>query len=110
MKKLILILCLVGICSIAYGEEDKHIIDFLDLENTWIDYDYEQSKWIYNGDLEQMEETIKDCISDIKAGHGVIVLEIIRELKEKKDEENNYCSKCNWHYFGDDHLCRRIDE
>ncbi|KKK87878.1 hypothetical protein LCGC14_2748790, partial [marine sediment metagenome] len=32
---------------------------------------------------------IKDCISDMMTGHGIIALEIIRELKEEKDEEIN---------------------
>ncbi len=87
MKKIAaILLCLFILPQIGWGEEG-HLIEFDDIDNAWIDYDYEQNKWVYNGSIEEMQEEIKKIFDDMPIGISLIVLEIIRELKEEKGEE-----------------------
>ena len=86
--KILLIICMlfsfVG-CSEVIAEEEKmiHMIEFRSLENTWIDFDYENNQWIYQGDLMAMQEIINDEMPNMWETSGLIILEIIRELREE---------------------------
>ena len=65
-------------------KEQKHWVEFVPLKNTWIDFDVENNKWIYSGDLDEMIKIIVENKEFDYLGIGITVMEIIREIKEEK--------------------------
>ncbi|HEC64269.1 MAG TPA: hypothetical protein ENI23_03145 [bacterium] len=92
---IVFLLMLVVVCGYnketnpSEGEEMKpaeivYLVEFFDAGERigWIDFDVKNNKWIYDGDLDRM---MKKIIDHPSAGGRLIVMEIIRQLKEGGD-------------------------
>ena len=60
--------------------EPQHLVTFFEgKDEMWIDFDYKNNKWIYSGDLDKM---MKGAIDYPYFGECIVMIEIIRQLKE----------------------------
>lgn len=76
-------------CTEIYWAEEDRLVIFTELEDTWIDFDFENNKWIYNGDLQEIKEQIIKYKDEVLPGVSLGMVEIYRQLKEKTNEDTN---------------------
>jgi len=91
MKQISIIAFLFLLLCVATGANDfdnrvqteEHLINFSEVPNTWINFDYESRKWICSGSKDYMYQHIEKYCNEFFMGQCHVILLLIEKCPDE---------------------------